>query len=367
MTGWPLLLMLAVSVEADSQVRIESAADDGLTVRVVASLPAETSRDLPAGSVSRSAERKLLTLSILGDNGQPGRPMLGSYSRNGEQMIFTPRFPLSRGSRYRAMLVLPSGQRVSAGYLVPQAKPPARAVVTRVFPSSDVLPANALKFYIHFSQPMRNGRAIFDRIHLLDEDGDEIPDPWRRTELWTADDKRFTLWIHPGRIKRGVNLREDFGPVLIPDRTYTLLISTKVLDAAGRPLVSEYRKTFRTVTEDRQRLIPQSWSLSTPRGGSRQPLTVDFGKPLDHALLQRCLEVRNAAGQVLPGIWSTDRDETRSVFRPTTGWPVTSLHLAVDGILEDLAGNTPLRAFDTDLTGSTPARPVLNLPLRLER
>ncbi len=367
MTGWPLLLMLAVSVEADSQVRIESAADDGLTVRVVGSLPVETARDLPADSVPRSAGRKLLTLSILGENGQPGRPMLGSYSRVDEQLIFAPRFPLSRGSRYRATLVLTSGKRVSVDHRVPRAKPPARAAVTRVFPSTDVLPANALKFYIHFSQPMRNGRAIFDRIHLLDEDGHEIPDPWRRTELWTADDKRFTLWIHPGRIKRGVNLREDFGPVLKPDHSYTLLMSTDVLDAAGQPLTSEYRKAFRTTAEDHRRLRPGNWSLSSPQVGSRQPLTIDFGKPLDHALLQRCLEISNSAGQLLPGTWSTDRDETRAVFVPKNAWSNASLYLAVDGILEDLAGNTPLRAFDTDLTSDENTTAVLRLPLKLDK
>ena len=358
--------MLAASVGVDPQIRIEPAADDGLTVRVVARLSAAKARELPSDSVPRAAGRKLLTFSIIGENGNPGRPMLGSYSRDGDQLTFTPRFSLSRGSRYRATQVLPSGKRTSVGYRVRQAKPSARAVVTSVYPSSDVLPANALKFYIHFSQPMRNGRAIFDRIHLLDEQGHEIPDPWRRTELWTADDKRFTLWIHPGRVKRGVNLREDFGPVLKPDRTYTLLVSDGVLDAAGQPLTREYRKTFRTTVEDHHRLKPKTWTLSSPMIRTREPLTIDFRKPLDHALLQRCLEVRNNADQLVPGKWSTDRDETRAVFEPKNDWPNASLRLTVDGILEDLAGNTPLRAFDTDLTSDESEKAELNLPLTLK-
>jgi hypothetical protein len=366
-TGWPLLLMLAASVGADPPLRIEPVADDGLTVRVVARLPAATSRVLPSGSVSRAVGRELLTFSILGENGEPGRSMLGSYARDGEQLTFVPRFPLSRGSRYRATLVLPSSQRVSTDYSVAQATAPARSVVTSVYPSSDVLPANALKFYIHFSQPMRNGRAIFDRIRLLDEDGRKIPDPWRRTELWTTDDKRFTLWIHPGRVKRGVNLREDFGPVLKPNRTYTLVISTEVLDAAGQPLASEHRKMFRTTAEDFQRLQPETWSFSSPETDTREPLTIDFGKPLDHALLQRCLEVRRGTGMLLPGAWSTDRDESRAVFVPASNWPAVPLHLKVDGILEDLAGNTPLRAFDTDLTSEDAGKAVLSLPLRLHQ
>ena len=125
-------------------------------------------------------------------------------------------------------------------------------------------------------------------------------------------------------------------------------------------------KAFRTKREDHQRLRPQNWSVSSPQVGSRQPLTIDLGKPLDHALLQRCLEVRNNADQLVPGKWSTGRDETRAVFAPKADWPNASLHLTVDGILEDLAGNTPLRAFDTDLTSDESEEVELNLPLTLK-
>jgi len=41
----------------------------------------------------------------------------------------------------------------------------------------------------------------------------------------SGDAKRLSLWIHPGRIKNGVNLREELGPVLEPNRKYTLVLS----------------------------------------------------------------------------------------------------------------------------------------------
>ena len=65
-------------------------------------------------------------------------------------------------------------------------------------------------------------------LEILDEQGTLVEDPWRRTELWTADARRLSLWIHPGRIKNGVNLREELGPVLEPNKTYKLIIRAEV-------------------------------------------------------------------------------------------------------------------------------------------
>src|SRR5438552_15354178 len=175
------------------------------------------------------------------------------------------------------------------------------ATVEHIYPTSDVLPANQLKFYIHFSKPMREGEAIFERIQILDEHGTLVEDPWRRTELWTADAKRLSLWIHPGRIKTGVNLREELGPVLEPNKSYTVVIRGEVEDADGQPLGKDVVKKFRTAAVDDRRPLPQDWKLTPPRAGTREALRLDFGEPLDHALMQRCIDVRDAAGKELPG------------------------------------------------------------------
>src|SRR5262249_33143360 len=152
-----------------------------------------------------------------------GPPILGTYRRTGATLRFVPRHALTAGQRYRAVLEL-GGRPETAEYRVPLPPPSPRPAVQVVYPTADVLPANLLKFYIHFSRPMRESRAIFDQIHILDEKGRAVSDPWRRTELWSADSKRLTLWIHPGRIKRGVGPRETEGPVLTPGRKYTLVI-----------------------------------------------------------------------------------------------------------------------------------------------
>src|SRR3954466_7112132 len=63
-----------------------------------------------------------------------------------------------------------------------------------IYPSGDAVPANHLKFYLHFSAPMREG-VFLNYCRLLDEHGAEIAEPFRETELWSEDHQRLTLWL----------------------------------------------------------------------------------------------------------------------------------------------------------------------------
>src|SRR5262249_43304176 len=130
-----------------------------------------------------------------------GPDLFGEFRHAGRELIFTPRHRLTAGYLYRARLTLQDGTVAKADYRVPTPAPHQPAVVEMVYPTADKLPANLLKFYVHFSRPMREGPAIFDRIHLLDADDRPVPEPWRLTELWSDDCRRLTLCIHPGRIK----------------------------------------------------------------------------------------------------------------------------------------------------------------------
>jgi hypothetical protein len=356
------LALLAALLGGNPSLKVVPLTEDPLRVSVVAELPADQVVALSEGTVARPAGRQFLTFSIVSPDGKPGTSMLGDYQRNGSQLTFTPRFRLTAGATYTATLHLSASGTLTVSHRAPTLPPPDIAKVTDVFPAADTLPANSLKFYIHFSQPMREGRAIFELIHLLDEDGKKILDPWRRTELWTEDAQRFTLWIHPGRVKQGVNLREDFGPVLNPGRNYTLLIERSVQSQNGQPIEQAYRKEFSTVSDDRSRPLPQNWKLTLPPTGSRKPLRVDFGEPLDHALVQRCVEVSTAQGRRVDCRITLLNDDSVALLTPSVPWLETDHRLIVAPILEDLAGNTPVRIFDTDLTKKNGPQPQLRLP-----
>src|SRR6185437_10679306 len=159
-----------------------------------------------------------------------------------------------------------------------------------------------LKFYIHFSNPVRQSDRIFDQLHILDDAGKPVYDPWRRFQQWSGDGKRLTLWVHPGRVKQGVNLREDFGPVLKPDHKYTLVIDADVQDLSGQPLSAKFEKHFTAIVEDHERLLLDHWKLTPPKAGTRDPLLITFDKPLDRALMQRLISVRQESGKIIEGI-----------------------------------------------------------------
>src|SRR5205809_756454 len=104
--------------------------------------------------------------------------------------------------------------------------------VTAVYPSADTLPDNQLRFYLHFSAPMSRGEA-YSRVKLLKEDGQPVSFPFLELdeELWDKSGKRLTLLFHPGRVKRGLKPREEFGPIMESGHKYTLVIDKGWLDA----------------------------------------------------------------------------------------------------------------------------------------
>lgn len=328
-------------------------------VRVVAVLSADAAKQLQAGLLKQEQGEQVLTFArVDSDSGRVGDSMFGRYERVEGKLVFSPRHPLLGGQRYRATLTLSGKKAVTADYLAPVKKVVGVPAVEMVYPTSDVLPANQLKFYIHFSRPMRETKTIFERFHLIDDKGKEVPDPWRGSELWSKDGKRLTLVIHPGRIKRGVNLREEIGPVLEPNRGYTLRIDGKIEDADGVALGKTYEKKFTTGKELRSFVLVEDWELTAPKQGTREAVSLKFPRPLDHALLHSLITVVDSNNKPVAGRIVVGKEEKSVTFTPTAVWGDQQYRVLVDPDLEDLAGNTPEQLFDVDnTTPETPAKP----------
>ena len=317
----------------------------------------------------------LLAITVdLGRPGQPGRPaMLGSYRVEGEALRFTPRYPFGAGRPYIATFRpanLPGGNGpdVTSRHVILKPKR-AVTVVTRVSPSTDRVPENLLKFYLHFSAPMSRGE-VYDRVRLLREDGTPVDLPFLRLgeELWDPTGTRLTLLIDPGRIKRGLKPREEHGPVLEAGRVYTLVIDPGWPDAEGDPLGKEVRKTLRAGAPDEIQPDPKTWTIARPDASTRDPLTLTFPEPLDRALLESALTMIDAKGEAVPGRIEVDADETRWRFTPEVPWVAGDYELEVETELEDLAGNSIRRPFEVDVQRDTPIRPeakVIRLPIQV--
>jgi hypothetical protein len=325
-------------------------------------------KQLPAGKLSQEqGEQWLRFILVDKNNSSEESAILGTYEHRQGTLVFRPRYPLVHGQCYRATFEPIKGRPTTLEYVVPPRPRTPPAVVEKVYPTAHVLPANQIKFYLHFSKPMRETDDIFDQIQLLDEDGKPVFDPWRRTELWSADSKRLTLWVHPGRVKQGVNLREEMGTAMGPNQEYRLVISADLLDSDGQRLDKAFTKKFRTTAEVRVRVAVDEWKLLPPAAESKEALRLEFPRPLDRALLDRYVGVVNDKGKPVAGRIEVGTEERFWSLHPTEPWKFAEYRVVVDERLEDLAGNTPLRVFDTDLSEPTPPPPRLTITFRTRK
>jgi hypothetical protein len=271
--------------------------------------------------------------------------MAGKVTLANDVVRFRPRFPLQPGVSYRV-----EWQGVAKAVLtVPQREVRPSAFVEQVYPSASELPANLLKFYIHFSEPMSRAEA-WKRLHLIDDKGVEVPLPFLEIdeELWDREGKRLTVLFDPGRIKRGLVPHNEVGPAMVAGRVYELVIDRGWLDAKGAPMRQEYRKRFRVLEDDRTPLTLGQWKLTPPPAGSREPLHVAFPEPVDRALMERMIWVASDSGSRLAGTVEVGAEERSWLFTPAAPWKGGSYLLTVAVTIEDLAGNRLDRRFDVD-------------------
>ncbi len=332
--------------------------------RVVARLPAELASKLPAGSLTQPQGEAVLTLSLLADDGKtPGPSMIGKYARTGVELTFTPRFPLSAGATYRAVLKA-AGGTASLDHHVPLPAAKAPPKVVKIYPSAGVLPANHLRFFIYFDRPMRGGTGLFKHLAILNENGKEVEEPWLVDEIWDEENNCLILYIHPGRIKWGVELRELMGPVLYEKRSYSLVVRGEWTDLEGNKLGKDTVKKFRTTAEDRVRIELADWKLAAPAAGTREAVALTFPKSIDYRSLHTGLTVVNNEGHVVAGTVAVGTDEKVWHFTPAQPWRAGPYRVNVSPDLEDTAGNTPSRPFDMDLLTPRWAPQKLQLDFR---
>ena len=292
-------------------------------------------------------------------------PVLARIEWTGDRARLVPSVPLTRGQTYVAVFDAPRlsnsfSAPLTSEYRVPVDARSSPSTVTAVFPNQPVLPANLLKFYVHFSEPMAEGQ-LFQYARLLDADGRPVMQAFREVELWGDHHRRVTLWINPGRTKQALGLSESLGPVLVPDRDYTLEITAGLPDAAGRPLAKPFRLPFHTGPADHTQPVIDTWQITTPASGTSQPLQVRFSESLDHALAQVGIKVETADGKPVPGRVQVDAASTRWTFTPEAPWRPGQYQLSAAGEVEDLAGNSFYRPFET--TAGQGARPNATPPV----
>ena len=309
---------------------------------------------LDAGELSRRLA--LYPSDALGrGEDRPDLPAVsGAFALQDEAVRFVPRFPFADGMSYSLRVDCGGSARRVEIWAIRRSSIASvpTAQVLSIHPTASTLPYNLLRMYIHFSAPMSEGWAA-QAIKVCDADTGEPlegvflpPEP----ELWDRERRRLTLLLDPGRIKRGLAPNRELGYPLAEGMRVRVIVDAEFRDAKGQPLQAGAERRYRIGPALRSRIDPHEWRLTAPPAGSQAPLVVDFDRPLDNALLQNSLWVSDRAGNPISGEGESDAQDWSWWFTPSVPWREGEYRLVIETRLEDVAGNTPVRVFDRDVS-----------------
>ena len=183
-------------------------------------------------------------------------------------------FPLDPGRQYHVTFAPPARAPIIATVGLPATHTTPTTVVAQVYPSGEVIPENQLRLYIHFSAPM-GMKGGLDYVHLLDEQGKEVIDPFLPldAEFWNDDRTRYTVFFDPGRQKRGIPVIAEMGRSLTEGKSYTLVVDKEWRDGNGLPLKDIYKRTFKVGPPDERPLDHDG--VADPGAGRRHARAAD--------------------------------------------------------------------------------------------
>jgi hypothetical protein len=299
-------------------------------------VPRALVKNIPADSLNY-----FLSVRLAGNSAS----MLGDYSIAGDDILFRPLIPLSRGLEYEIW---------SRSELIKKISVPTDIVVPvpaiiDIYPTIDTVPENLLKMHILFSVPMQEG--ALQHIRLVKNGRDTVQSVFLdlQPELWNNEKTSLTLWLDPGRIKRDLQPNKELGNPLRPGEQYELIIGSSWQSEDGALLGDGYRKKFVVGNRDDESPDPLQWEIIIPKAGSGNELKVLMKETLDFALLEDAIHILDEKGGIIKGKWVVGSKEKEIIFTPVDIWKPARYTIEIESRLEDLAGNNLNRLFDSDL------------------
>jgi len=218
--------------------------------------------------------------------------------------------------------------------------------ITNIYPTSNEIPENCLRFYIYFDSPMREGNAL-NFIKLFDQQDNEISHVFFDNvhELWTPDHKRLTLLLDPGRVKSGLQANAAMGRAFTEKNTYRLVVTKGFEGLNGYKMTSDYVKTFTAIREDRKGLDINQWHFEYPKNKT-DSLKIDFKESVDHVSANHYILIVDSHGTVIPTIVDLQKNEKKVIFKPVSNWVKGTYRILINHRFEDIAANNINGAFD---------------------
>ena len=223
--------------------------------------------------------------------------------------------------------------------------------IIAVYPTSDSLPENLLRFYIEFSTPMKAVNNL-ENIRLVDNKGQEIEGAIFNNvyELWDRDQKHLTLILDPARVKTGLVANQSMGRALKAHQHFQLIIETAE-DIYGNTLAEKFVKDIYVQTEDQQIPEVKNWNINPPKARTKEPLSIHFPQILDRLSLLHRIRLINENGAIVKGHIELTNQEKQWHFIPQEAWKKGRYTIQINSRLEDPAGNNINGLFDHAIGG----------------
>jgi hypothetical protein len=326
-----VVAMMGSPVDAnDEGVSLPQSGTDSVVMRLSATLPDDV----------HPSERLQVFVGSADPCCEGRTPMAGSYALSEGTLTFSPAFGFDPGQDYVARVWTSGNDHALHAFRLAHEVAAVPAAVTETYPSGETIPENTLRFYIHFSTPMRP-QVAFDYIKLQDGFGtvDDAAFMQFKQELWNEDRTRLTVLIDPGRIKREVATNVALGPALRAEQQYTLSVDGGWPSADGASVLPPFSRTFTVSSALRERPDVGLWQTAVPCVGTTDPLHIAFDRPFDRHLLSKDIQVVAKDGRMIGGMIHVGAGETSWRFTPNEAWTQSEFIVVASTDLEDVAGN----------------------------
>ena len=235
------------------------------------------------------------------------------------------------------------------------------------------MPENQLRLYIHFSAPM-GLKGGLGYVHLLDEAGGEVRDPFLPldAEFWNDDRTRYTVFFDPGRQKRGIRAERGDGPLArrrqAPTRWSSIARVARRQRLAAQGGVQA--RASRSVRLTSGRSTSKTWRIDAAARRHARPAR-RRRSPSRSITACCCARWRwpTAAAAASRATSAVEAHETRWLFTPAAAWRSGDYSLQALAMLEDLAGNRIGRAFEVDefsRADESAGQEIVAVPFRVE-
>jgi len=268
-------------------------------------------------------------------------PISGTCSVTGNNLYFAPDFPFEEGIGYRfnyfgkdTLIVIPETKKKAA-------------LVIQIYPTTDQIPENLLRFYIYFNSPMRDGNFL-DYIHLLDEEGNDLKGVFfdNQYELWSENFTRLTILVDPGRVKTGLRANVQLGRAFQKGKRYKLVIDKNWKTLGGQTLAKNYVKEFYGAEADLIAPDKELWNVTAPEANSKKPLIIRFGQSIDHVSARKFMNITDHSQALIAGELKLENDDSVMRFYPNKKWQDGKYQILINSRLEDIVGNNLNGLFD---------------------